>query len=782
MVHPTRLVCTLLAASLAIPASASPKAPWVKGPGKRPVTRREAAINQSRRDQPWNETDSCGTGVSNYTVKAPKKNIWLGLTEAEVAGITEFVHNQKSLNLTAVENATNWDNSLLLVELMLPNKTDALNYFDGGGAEPARHAHIEVDHRASVHNPAYLDYIVGPLPISNKTTVEPLAWPYTKGPGSSHNYAADDDARNDFMNNFGAELADITRALWNGTAMGLDNDTMSIWGIDPLFQEDGRTISWDTFWNNNNDVYDDSTLLPLGLFLKPDITGRDPSQWSNQGVLYNGEFYDTIDDFKSAFYSGNIQTFGPNEDEEWGRTDQRGPVNPTDWQSPPMLIQPAGQRFQVDVEQQYVQWMDFEFYIAFTRDTGIKLFDINFKGQRIIYEIGLQEALAHYGANDPVQSGTAYLDSYYGFGPYAFELVNGYDCPSYAFYLNSTFYADETTRTHLNNICLFEQDAGHPIQRHSSSQYVTITRNIFFTVRTVSTVGNYDYMLDYTFYMDGSLHVTVRASGYIQSAYFANNEEYGFHIHEYLSGSMHDHVLNFKVDLDILGEKNSLQNVSFVPATVEYPWSNGKTRNTMKLEKSFVTTETGIDYPYNSAALFAVVNKDKPNKYGELPGFRVLPSTAPVHLTVNAAHWAERNFWVTKQKDTEPRSSHPFNNQDVADLVVNFSKFVDDESIEQEDLVLWINAGMHHVPHTGDLPNTVFSTAWGSRINYHNGNVTEVATFGSETIQPECTVDLRDSFTDLWDYTGDVVVRKFPYDPNDPFFNTQSIVKRDEDL
>ncbi len=49
--------------------------------------------------------------------------------------------------------------------------------------------------------------------------------------------------------------------------------------------------------------------------------------------------------------------------------------------------------------------------------------------------------------NDPVQSSTAYLDTYYGFGPYAFELVQGYDCPAYATYLNSTFYVSETTHT-----------------------------------------------------------------------------------------------------------------------------------------------------------------------------------------------------------------------------------------------------------------------------------------------------------------------------------------------
>ena len=53
-------------------------------------------------------------------------------------------------------------------------------------------------------------------------------------------------------------------------------------------------------------------------------------------------------------------------------------------------------------------------------------------------------------------------------------------------------------------------------------------------------------MFSYEFYLDGSIKVSVRASGYIQSAYFAANQDYGYQIHDALSGSMHDHVLNYK--------------------------------------------------------------------------------------------------------------------------------------------------------------------------------------------------------------------------------------------
>lgn len=152
--------------------------------------------------------------------------------------------------------------------------------------------------------------------------------------------------------------------------------------------------------------------------------------------------------------------------------------------------------------------------------------------------LGLQEALAHYAGNDPVQSGTAYLDSYYGFGPNVFTLVPGFDCPASATYLSSSVHDMERTTSHPGSICIFEQDAGFPITRHTAGNYVSTTKNIIFIVRWIATIGNYDYLFDYQFSMDGTIEVRVRASGYIQAAYYVNNTEYGYQIHDALSGSM----------------------------------------------------------------------------------------------------------------------------------------------------------------------------------------------------------------------------------------------------
>jgi len=300
-----------------------------------------------------------------------------------------------------------------------------------------------------------------------------------------------------------------------------------------------------------------------------------------------------------------------------------------------------------------------------------------------------------------VQSGTSYLDAFYGFGPFSFQLVRGYDCPSHATYLNSTFYSAETCRTHIESICLFEFDGEHPIQRHTTANYVSVTKDNHFVVRWVSTVGNYDYMFSYTFHLDGTIGVEVRASGYIQSAYYANNQDYGFQIQDHLSGSMHDHVLNFKADFDILGTKNSLQLVSMVPTTTTYSWSRGKPRNTMKLKREFVETEDQGRFNWAGPMQVIVVNENAANPYGEPRGYRIKPYTGTGHLTVQnstnlgkAARWAEHDIHVTKRKDTEPRSAHAWNNQDIYDPPIDFSRFFDGESLRNEDLVLWLNLGM----------------------------------------------------------------------------------------
>jgi primary-amine oxidase len=594
----------------------------------------------------------------------------------------------------------------------MPNKSDALVYMDGEeAAAPTRYARAVLDVRAT-ENAYFQELRVGPLPLVNGTTTwEPVDYTWTRKTGGRvRNLVPDVDIIHEaWIYKIGASVADITLDLWGLSMTGSPNDTLINWGIDPPFEVGNRFLRWDQFWSMPEGVFDVTSVMQMGLFFLSDVTGRDPSKWTIEGWYYNGIFYETTEEFRQAYWSGQVEKLQGNRDGEWAHTDQRGPILPHDTKAPPVTVAPQGARFSIDNENKYVEWMGWSFYLAFKHDTGMVFHDIKYKGQRILYELGMQEALAHYAGSDPTQANSAYLDSLYGFGPFAFELLKGYDCPSYATYINSSFYVAETTHSHINSICLFEYDADYPMSRHSTASYVAATKNIYFTVRSVSTIGNYDYMFTYTFYMDGSMGIEVRASGYIQSAFYAKNEEYGFKIHDQLSGSLHDHVINFKADFDILGTNNSVQLIDQVPVKTTYPWSRGVEYSTMKLEKRFLETEDEgrFDWQHTRPQQVLILNEDEKNRHGEYRAWRVMPYTGTGHLTIEdssvllqSAKWAERDLMFSVAKDTEPRSASIFNTMDKGNPPIDFDKFFDGESLRQQDLVLWFNLGMHHVPHT----------------------------------------------------------------------------------
>lgn len=92
--------------------------------------------------------------------------------------------------------------------------------------------------------------------------------------------------------------------------------------------------------------------------------------------------------------------------------------------------------------------------------------------------------------------------------------------------------------------------------------------------------------------------------------------------------------------------------------------------------------------------MYTVVNKGSVNQFGELRGYRIAPGMgSPAHLTVQnsnnlreSGHFAEHNLFVTKQKDTEPRSAAAANAREPSEPLVNFAKFFNGESLDQEDL------------------------------------------------------------------------------------------------
>jgi len=132
-------------------------------------------------------------------------------------------------------------------------------------------------------------------------------------------------------------------------------------------------------------------------YIRYDLTGDTADDWEVTGVLYNSIFYHSLSSFRAAIHKPGFIINGANTDGDWASTDRSGPPLLEDERFPPIPVAPAGSRYKIDAEKMYVEWMDFSFYIAFSRDTGVRMFDLRYRGERIVYELGIMEAMAVYG-------------------------------------------------------------------------------------------------------------------------------------------------------------------------------------------------------------------------------------------------------------------------------------------------------------------------------------------------------------------------------------------------
>ena len=93
--------------------------------------------------------------------------------------------------------------------------------------------------------------------------------------------------------------------------------------------------------------------------------------------------------------------------------------------------------------------------------------------------------------------------------------------PRSSTFWNISYHVGNATVVNENSLCIFEADMNFPVSRHrsaASDEYgfsnLGTIKGSALVVRAIATIGNYDYMFDYSSHMDASLEVTVRASGY----------------------------------------------------------------------------------------------------------------------------------------------------------------------------------------------------------------------------------------------------------------------------
>lgn len=233
-------------------------------------------------------------------------------------------------------------------------------------------------------------------------------------------------------------------------------------------------------------------------------------------------------------------------------------------------------------------------------------------------------------------------------------------------------------------------------------------------------------MFDFSFNLDAVVEVAVRASGYLQSSfYYPDQNAFGPRIQEATMGSLHDHILTYKADFDIVTpNSNSLQVSELKTVNITQPWfpELGEFES-FELDISNMQREQQFNWAPNNQKMFVVINKNETNPWGEPRGYRIVPGLSDIHLsTLNSpfslknAEFAKSHLAITQHHDNEPFANSVQNANLPWKPQQDFAKFFDGENVDGEDVVLWFNLGMHHYTRSEDVPVTLFSEAYSSIV------------------------------------------------------------------
>ncbi|XP_034567683.1 membrane primary amine oxidase-like [Notolabrus celidotus] len=631
--------------------------------------------------------------------------VFADLTREEYVQVQKYMLQQKDLDISTNQITKPGGNLLFLIDLSLPKKADALAFLDGRAAKPVREATVVVFYGTSGH---IKEYVVGPLPNPTKhrdVTVEryKTELPITARTVTIGEYA--------LVFQFFQEhvFSKLTKLMKESFDVG-DDKQLNAFEQMPRGVRSGDRKTWVSFFRDMSGMY----IHPVGFEVWLNHESLNASEWKVERLLYNGQYFQTVEELKQKYETGSITKIAYKESADYGSLKpRRKPL-----QVGPQLFNVDGKRF--SISKNHVLYLDWSFAFGLSSLTGARVFDVRFKGERIIYELSVQEAMSVYGSVTPGMMLTKFLDSSIGIGRFAHELTRGVDCPHDATFIDTYRYIDVPAPVRFrNSICVFEHNLGQPLRRHFAdffhNSYGGMV-NSALVFRTITAIGNYDYMWDFIFYQSGSVEAKVHATGYISSSYLVDgNLKYGHQVAEKVLGNIHTHFINFKVDLDLLGQKNFFQTKDMKYVNRSLPWMPDHYAMVPELVENQLKTEQEAALRYDTKTpRYLHITSNQTNRWGHQRSYRLqVFSFTGDHLPESqtderSMSWARYKVAITKHKDSEQTSSSLYSQNDVWTPAVDFSKFIaDNESIEDEDLVAWVTTGFLHIPHAEDIPNTV---------------------------------------------------------------------------
>jgi primary-amine oxidase len=380
------------------------------------------------------------------------------------------------------------------------------------------------------------------------------------------------------------------------------------------------------------------------------------------------------------------------------------------------IHQPEGPSF--TIEGNRISWQQWSLRVSMDPTEGLVIHTVSVndhgRERSVLHRASITEMVVPYGEPGPMHGWKNAFDAgEWGLGRMANSLVNGCDCLGEVSYLDSVCCSEAGhPYVQRNVVCVHEEDYGI-LWKHNDmlTGRTEVRRSRRLVVSSIATVGNYEYGFYWYFYLDGTLQLEVKLTGILSTMAVAPGEpapKFASMIAPQLAAPFHQHMFNVRLDLEIDGEDNCVEEVDVVayPAGPDNPMHNAFEKVTTLLETELEACRL-IDP--SKSRVWRIINRKSLNGLGMPVAYKLLPGASPTLLAgetssvYRRAGFATKNVWVTRFDPTERRAAgdHPNQHQGGDGL----PRFVSqNRNLVDQDVVVWYTFGLTHIPRPEDWP------------------------------------------------------------------------------
>ncbi len=382
--------------------------------------------------------------------------------------------------------------------------------------------------------------------------------------------------------------------------------------------------------------------------------------------------------------------------------------------APLQVSQPDGVSF--SLAGNLLCWQNWQLRIGFNHREGLVLHTVGFadggRVRPVAHRLSFAEMIVPYRDGTPDHyRRTAFDIGEWGLGFMTTSLELGCDCLGEISYLDAVVHDSRgEPRTIANAICIHEEDDG-VLWKHVDERTGVQTRRARRLVISFHvTVANYEYLIYWRFYQDGSIECEVRATGIMVTSYFPAGHQppTGTLVDQRTYAPFHQHFIVARLDLDIDGTPNAVYACDSQPLPAGPHNPHGL---------ALVVSETPLrteldgrqDYDWQLQRTWKIASSQArnglgaPTAYKLVPGGSFPPLLDPSSPAFRRAEVIGHTLWVTPYRAAERWPCGDFPNLSADDPGLP-RWTAQDRPIADTDVVLWHVFGLHHITRPEDWP------------------------------------------------------------------------------